>query len=210
MKILAFLFLSLFVFQACQLVDKREVKEIHSESIMLKNYQRYALDGIKNADNWEQDFPSSDSFYLWTFDDFGKQFPNKRITRTIGGNFYHYIFWTTLKDTAIIYEEDSIPIAHFFHDTLYEANGDNHKDLIITYNPRPTGGLNLTHVFLFDTIRKQFIRIKEIENIPNINFQAKAKTFTGEYISDSTHETYKFKWSDSLKFDTVYIRKSKE
>ena len=110
----------------------------------------------------------------------------------------------------IIFEEDSIPITQLFHDTLYEANGDNNKDFLITYNPRPTGGLNLTHVFLFDTTRKQFIRIKEIETIPNIDFQAKVKTFTGEYISDSTHDAYKFKWVDNFKFDTVYIRKLKE
>lgn len=210
MKSLAFLFLTFFVFLSCQQGGRKEVKEIQNESTKLKDYQRYALDGIKNADYWDQAFPASDSFYLWSFDDFGKQFPNNRITRTLGGDFYHYLFWTTFKDTVVIYEEDSIPIAQFFHDTLYEANGDNYKDLLITYNPGPTGGLNLTHLFLFDTIRKQFCRIKEIENIPNIDFQAKAKTFTGEYISGSTHDIYKFKWSDNLKFDTVYIRKSRE
>ena len=210
MKTLAFLILTLFVFQACQLGDRKGVQEIQSDSYKIKDYQRYALDGIKNADYWDQAFPASDSFYLWSFDDFGRQFSNNRITRTLSGNFYHYLFWTTQKDTAIIYEEDSIPIAQFFHDTLYEANGDNYKDLLITYNPRPAGGLNLTHIFLFDTISKQFIRIKGIESIANIGFQTKAKTFTGEYISDSTHDTYKFKWSGNFKFDTVYIRKSRE
>ncbi len=210
MKNLAFLLLTLFVFQACKPGDRKEVKKIQSESTKLKDYQRYALDGIKNAEYWDQAFPASDSFYLWSFDDFGKQFPNNRITRTLGGKFYHYIFWTLLKDTAVIYEEDSIPIGQFFHDTLYEANGDNYKDLLITYNPRPAGGLNLTHVFLFDTISKEFVRIKGLKSIQNIDFQPKDKTFTGEYISDSTHENYKFKWSDNFTFDTVYIRKSRQ
>jgi len=210
MKYLAFLFLTLFFFQACQQGDRKQVKQIQSELAKLKDYQRYALDGIKNADYWDQAFPASDSFYLWSFDDFGRQFPNNRITRTLGGNFYHYIFWTKLQDTAIIYEEDSIPFTQFFRDTLYEANGDNYKDLLITYNPTPAGGLNLTHVFLFDTMINKFIRIKGIENVPNIDFQAKAKTFTGEYISESTHDTYKFKWLENFKFDTIFIKKLRE
>ena len=76
MKILAFLFLTLFVFQACQPGARKDVKEIQSDATKLKDYQRYALDGIKNADYWDQAFPASDSFYLWSFDDFGRQSPN--------------------------------------------------------------------------------------------------------------------------------------
>jgi hypothetical protein len=160
MKLISFLLLLLF-FSACQSNDgKQQAKK--SAVTDLKDYQKYALFRINQADFDDQGFFCSDSFYLWSWDDFGKEFRENRITRTKSNNFYYYTFWTKLNDTITIYQEDSVHYSLFIKDTMKDINGDNLKDLIITYDTNKSTDVNHNlKIFFLDSATKKFIKYNQ-------------------------------------------------
>ena len=180
------------------------------EANPLKDYQQYALKRIIQADFDDQGFDLTDSFYLWSWDDFGKDFKKNRITRSYSDGFYHYCFWTHLKDTAIIYAEDSIPAVQLLKDTLFDANGDGAQDFVATYNPN-NGKCppDFTILFVIDTASGKFRKIDIVERILYAKFHPKDKTITSEITCGEYKENYKFKWNKNFGVDTVYSRVAK-
>ncbi len=197
--------LAIALFSTCK--TNKEKHLAVNEASSLKDYQQYALNRIMEADADNQGFTVSDSFYLWSWEDFGGAFNQNRITRTRSNGFYRFTFWAHLRDTAIIYAEDSIPVVQLLKDTVFDANGDSFKDFVAIHNPN--NGVcppNFTMLFLMDSLALNFKRIEAIDEIPNDTFHRKKKTVTSEIICDMYKENYKFKWNKDFGIDTIYSR----
>ena len=209
MRLLTLLLLT-FTLNSCKTGVDKKAKELSKDNNALKSYRQYALNRIIQADFDDQGFHLTDSFYLWSWDDFGREFNQNRITRTYHDGFYHYSFWTRLNNTALIYSEDSIPAVQLIKDTLFDANGDGAKDLVATYNPN-NGKCppDFTILFLMDTIIKKFRKIEVVEQIPYAKFHPKDKTITSEITCGQYNEQYKFKWNRNFGVDTIYSKVTK-
>ena len=209
MKLLTSFILTLALIAACSTSDKKELTR-NDDVVHLKDYQQYAFDRIIGADADDQGFDLVDSFYLWSYDDFGQEFKTNRITRTYNDGFFRYTFWTRLHDTALIYAEDSIPAVQLLQDTIFDANGDGAKDLVAMYNPN-NGKCppDFTMLFIMDTAVKKFRKIVIVERILYAKFHPNDKTITSEITCGEYKEQYKFKWTKNFGVDTIYTRVTK-
>ena len=173
MKVLILLIL-IFALNSCKHRFASVAENQSNDSTSLTHYQQYAKAGIIEADVWDQAFPISDSFHLWSWDDFGKEFKQNRITRTYHDGFYRYTFWTRLSDTILVYAEDSIPVTQLILDSMFDANGDGSKDLVSIYNPN-NGKCppDFTLLFLMDTTSKKFKKNSAVETIRFAKFHPK-------------------------------------
>lgn len=154
-----FLLLSIFFF-SCKGKEKVLPTEETETILKLKKYQQYALNRIIEADADDQGFSLIDSFYLWSWDDFGIKFRENRITRTYDKGIYHYIFWAHLKNFPQMYAEDSILATNLLNDTLLDVNHDGIKDFLATYKTeslRPDYADTL--LYLSDTISRRFMKV---------------------------------------------------
>lgn len=173
----------------------------------LKPYQKYCLDMLTKVTSNNVGYKLSDSFQLWSDDYVNKRWKSFYITRTVNDGFYSYIFWRKSNDTFIMYKEAQSSKIGFVSDSLYDVNGDNFKDFVITDNSMNGQCQPLfTQLFCFDINKDEFREVEEINSLPNVRFHPKDKTLTGEWECKMTKDVYKFKWADTFKLDTVYFR----
>lgn len=149
----------------------------------------------------------NDSFHLWSNGNADKSWKPFYITRTINDGFYSYIFWKEQNDNFVIYQETQASTIGFVNDSLFDVNGDNYKDLVITDNTM-NGQCQpkFSQVFCFDIDKGEFIAIEQISSLPNVTFQPTDKMLSGEWECQLTKDVYKFKWINNFQIDTVYFK----
>jgi hypothetical protein len=187
--------------------QKRQNETIAQSTGKLKPYQEYCLSILKSVTSKDAGYVVSDSFHLWTEGYLNNGWKPFYITRTLNDGFYYYIFWRESNDTFLIYNETQSPIIGFVRDSLYDVNGDNYKDFVITEDTM-NGQCQpqFSKLFCFDIEKGEFLEIKEISSLPNIKFQPVDKTVSGEIECKMIKEVYKFKWVNDFKLDTLYYR----
>lgn len=203
MRILAYIvFLTLF---SCH--QKGQKNTVKQSIDTLKPYQKYCLDILKRVTSNDVGYIVSDSFYLWSDGYVNNGWKTFYITRIVNDGFYSYIFWRKSKDSFHIYKETQSSKIGLVSDSLYDVNGDNYKDFVIT-----DGTMNgqcqplFSQLFCFDINKGEFREIENINSLPNARFHPKDRSLTGEWECQMTKDLYKFQWSDTFKLDTIYYR----
>jgi hypothetical protein len=178
-----------------------------SQNASLKPHQNYCLNIIKKAISDDVGYIVNDSFHLWTDGYVDKRWNSFYITRTINDGLYSYIFWKIQNDSFAIYKETEVSKVGFVNDSLYDVNGDNYKDLVITDNTM-NGQCQpqFSHLFCFDIDKGEFLAVEKISSLPNVTFQPTDKTVSGEWECKMTKDVYKFKWTNKFQLDTVYYK----
>lgn len=194
--------LFLLVLLACQNPKPhKNITPTISDSI-IPSHQKYAQARIREADFWDRGFSASDSFYLWSWDDFGKNFQMNRITRTLCEEGYAYSFWTTKTDTLVVYNEETVPLVQLVSDTMFDVNGDTLKDLVIVFNTNNGKCCpDQTLLFLLDDSSKKFLPFSQVSEIPNARFFPKRKRIVSEVVCDCIRIYSEFEWTGSLKLE---------
>ena len=196
----------LLIFLAC----RNPKTDINTKSVAsvstLPAHLQYAKAQIREADFWDQGFYASDSFYLWSWDDFGKAFGSNRITRTICEQGYAYSFWIKTADTLMVYQEVTVPRVQLVTDTMYDVNGDSHKDLVIVYNNNNGRcSPDQTLLFMLDDSLKKFLSFEQVSGIANARFFPKKRRITSEVVCDCIKTYMEFEWTG-----TFMLEKRKE
>ena len=186
--------------------SKTHDKILAAKSDSLKSYQKYSLDMLTKFIS-DKDYKVTDSFHLWAYGYIGKLWKPFYITKTINDGLYSYIFWKEVNDNFVIYKETQASKIGFVADSLYDANGDDFKDLVITDNTingqcQP----NFSQLFCFDIDQEEFVEVEQINSLPNVTFHPRDKTVYGEWECKMTKEIYKLKWTKKYQLDTIYYK----
>ncbi|MFT3934886.1 MAG: hypothetical protein QM726_14775 [Chitinophagaceae bacterium] len=204
MKHLVSFLLIIFGFANCTTNPEKKQTIIKADSVKLPAHQQYALMRLKQAETQNQGFAASDSFYLWSWNDFGKRFDKNRITRTLEDGFYYYSFWTLSNGEYTMYDEGTIPQWQVFGDTLYDVNGDNLKDLVVTVNYQ-NGQCEPDFNFLFalDSTTMRFKQIEAVSEISNSKFNPKKHTITSHVVCMCMEDLVVYKWNNDFTLSII-------
>jgi hypothetical protein len=192
---------------SCSESPKQSKNKVLQTDNSLKPYQQYCLDILKRVTANDVGYPVSDSFCLWADGYVNDGWKSFYVTRTIYDGSYTYLFWKKEKDSFSLYNEAQEPKVGFERDTLFDANGDGYKDLLIINNSmngqcQPQFSI----LYCFDINKGEFVKIKEVSNLPNPTFNPKEKIITGEWECQMTKDVYKVRWVDDFKLDTIYYK----
>lgn len=187
--------------------SKRHNTNLATQNDSLKPYQNYCLNILKKVIRDDVGYIVNDSFHLWTDGYVDKNWKPFYITRTINDGLYSYIFWKKQNDSFVIYKETETSRVGFVKDSLFDVNGDNYKDVVITGNTM-NGQCQpqFSQLLCFDIDKGEFLVVEKISSLPNVTFQPTAKTVSGEWECKMTKDVYKFKWTKNFQLDTVYYK----
>ena len=173
----------------------------------LKPYQRNSLDLLKLATANDIAYHANDSFRVWADGYVGDALKPYYITRIMHDGAYTYLFWKKQKDSFYLYNETAAPRVGFERDSLFDVNGDGLKDLVILQNSM-NGHCQpqLANLYCFDFNKGEFVEITAINTLLSPIFHAEQKTITGEYTCKMIKETYKLKWANGFKLDTIFYK----
>lgn len=167
-----------------------------------KKYEAAIIDGKPGAMTGF----SKDSFYMWTYFEFGGIFEKLRITKITDNGYYKYSFWRKgYNHTIERYLNFDIPVTDLIKDSLGDINNDGYADLLVKEKTKVGMCVgNYWNLFCLDPYEKIFRMVEGLETIPNIRYEPATKMFYGYQECKGIKEKYQLKWKENfLLFDTI-------
>ncbi|MDF2188282.1 hypothetical protein [Paraflavitalea sp. CAU 1676] len=143
--------------------------------------------------------------------------PRSCITRTIHDGYMTYLFWTWARHIEpgtdplkkyTLYLEYQTPVVGYESDSLFDVNGDHELDLLVrTYSVNGNCQAGFASLFLYlGDVTGEFTEMEEIKDLYNPVFDTRAGTITGRWNCKMYTDSYKVKWVDTYRLDTVYTK----
>ena len=154
----------LFVFSQCS--DKKSIKEkLNNTSGFVLDTTYHFIDSTKNR-IFLKTYLAPDSNLLLSFKYFIK----------------------TNNKWEIINQFDSIPIPHGFSPDYSDFNGDKIKDFVFLAYEGGRGSNYFEHLFIYDSIKKSFKKIKGFEEVCAPSYDTTEKMIVGTGLSGSEQD----------------------